>query len=402
MNVAISTTRPFHAPLLANALIAHQASVTMYSSAPRRFFRHMDPSVRMRLVPSLLQTGMHVFKWRLSANMLHADSAMYDHSTALLLNPGDMFIGWATASLVSGRKARSQGARFVLDRACPHVDFQQNIVREEAEKTGTLLGSAWQPEPAWFHQRQLAEYHEADVILVPSDYTRRTFPAELQFKLLKAPLLGRCRFPAEVSFKRNSTFTVGAVGGQPLRKGYLYLLKAWKQLALPDAQLIIRSDFAGYPVLEELVRSMPSVEVIDYVPDIDDFYRKCDAFVLPSVDDGFGMALFEAMAHGLPCIATTNCGSSELLLSGHDSLIVDPFSAEQLAQSLLRLYESEDLRQSIARNGRETMARMVEDNASPLYTDAIGQLVAAQEKWCATEGNLSAKRRQKISRTSST
>ena len=402
MNVAISTTRPFHAPLLANALLAHQAAVTVYSSAPRKFFRRMDPNVRMRLVPSLIQTGMHLFKWRLSANTLHLDSAIYDHSTALILNPGDMFIGWATASLASGRKARARGASFVLDRACPHVDFQQNTLREEADKIGTRLSTAWQPEPAWFHQRQLAEYAEANTILVPSDYTRRTFPAALQDKILKAPLLGRCRFPDTVNFERNSTFTVGAVGGQPLRKGYLYLLQAWKQLALPNARLVIRSDFTGLPLLEELVRSMPSVEVIGYVPDIDDFYRKCDVFVLPSVDDGFGMALFEAMAHGVPCIATTNCGSSELLANGHDSLIVAPFSAEQIASALLAVYESEELRQSLARNGRETMNHMIVNDASSLYSDAIGQLVSDQEKRCATDGNLSAKRRQKIARTSST
>jgi glycosyltransferase involved in cell wall biosynthesis len=402
MNVAISTTRPFHAPLLANALISHGAVVTMYSSATRRFFRRMDPSVRMRLVPSVLQTGMHLLRWRLSPNLLHLDSALYDHSTALLLNPGDMFIGWATAAFASGRKAKARGSQFVLDRACPHVDFQQSVVSGEAERTGAVDGVAWQPEPAWFHDRQLAEYQEADVILVPSEYTRRTFPAELHSKIIKAPLLGRCRFPADVSYERNSTFTVGAVGGQPLRKGYLYLLQAWQALALPNAKLLIRSDFTGYPVLEELVRSQSSIEMVQYVPDIDDFYRRCDAFVLPSVDDGFGMALFEAMAHGLPCVATTNCGSSELLTNGHDSLIVEPFSAEQLAQALLSLYESEEFRQIIARNGRKSISRMVVGESSPLYSAAIGQLLAGHEKWLASEGNLAAIRRQKISRTSST
>ena len=402
MNVAISTTRPFHAPMLANALVSHQAAVTVYSSATRAYFHRMDASVRMKLVPSLLQTGMHFLRWRLPANLLHLDSAIYDHSTSYVLAPGDMFIGWATAALQSGRKARKRGASFVLDRACPHVDFQQAIVSAEAEKAGAVTGVAWQPEPAWFHERQLAEYQEADFILAPSEYTRRTFPQDLQSKIITAPLLGRCRFPDTVSFARNPTFTVGAVGGQALRKGYLYLLQAWKQLRLPNAKLLIRGDFTGYPVLQELARSQPSVEIVDYVPNIDDFYKRCDAFVLPSVDDGFGMALFEAMAHGLPCVATTNCGSSELLTTGHDSLIVDPFSSDQIAQALLSFYESEVFRQQIARNGRESIGRMIVDGNSPLYSEAIGQLLEAHEKRCAKDGNLAAMRRQKISRTSST
>ena len=385
MNVAISTTRPFHAPMLANALVAHGAAVTMYSSAPRRFFRQMDPSVRMRLVPSVLQVGMHAFHWQLSPNLLHVDSALYDHTAALLLQPKDIFLGWATASLVSGRKARRHGARFVLDRACPHVDFQQQIIGTEAAK----VGAKWTPEPTWFRDRQLAEYEEADTIITPSDYTRRSFPAHLQAKTIKAPLLGRCSFPEKVDYHRNPVFTVGAVGGQPLRKGYLYLLEAWKKLALPNARLIIRSDFRGYPLLQELVRSMPTVEVVGYLPDIADFYRQCDLFVLPSVDDGFGMALFEAMAHGVPCIATTHCGSSELLQSGYDSLIVDPFSSDQLAEAFQSLSKSEELRQYVARNGRDTVNRLVGDG-SPEYARAIGLLIEGSPAQPAAETSKAA------------
>lgn len=375
MNVAISTTRPFHAPLLANALIAHGAGVTMYSSAPRRFFRKMDSSVRMRLAPSVFQVGMHAFHWRLSAGLLHLDSALYDHTAALLLNPEDMFIGWATASLASGRKARRHGARFVLDRACPHVDFQQRVVGAEAEKVGVK----WEPEPTWFRDRQLAEYAEADTILAPSEYTRQTFPDELREKVLKAPLLGRCNFPEDVSFQRNAIFTVGVVGGQPLRKGYLYLLEAWAKLALPNARLLIRSDFEAYPRLKKLADSQDSVEMIGYVPDIADFYSKCDLFILPSIDDGFGMALFEAMAYGLPCIATTHCGSSELLTSGHDSVIIEPFSADQLAGAILSFYKSEEFRQQIARSGRSTIRSLMPEGRSPLYEEAIGLLLAQSQ-----------------------
>jgi glycosyltransferase involved in cell wall biosynthesis len=371
MNVAISTTRPFHAPMLANALIAHGAAVTMYTSAPRRFFRQMDASVRLRLVPSALQVGMHLFHWQPSPNILHLDSAVYDHEAAMLLRPADIFIGWATASLASGRKAKRRGSRFVLDRACPHVDFQRQTVGAEASKTG----STWKPEPAWFRDRQLAEYEEADTIIAPSEYTRRTFPDHLRKKTIKAPLLGRCTFPENVSYQRNPVFTVGAVGGQPLRKGYLYLLKAWKKLNLPNARLIIRSDFTGHPVLEELVCSMPTVEVIGYVPDIADFYRKCDLFILPSVDDGFGMALYEAMANGLPCIATTHCGASELLTSSKDSIIVEPMNADQIASAVLSFYESEEYRLQIAMAGRASLRTLMPDGRSPLYQESIGLLL---------------------------
>jgi glycosyltransferase involved in cell wall biosynthesis len=326
MQVAVSTTRPFHSALLANALIKHGARVRIYSSAPRRYFRRLDTSVRIALVPSLLQTAMHFLHIPASQAALDADSWLYDHSVAAVIRPGlsmgDIFVGWATASLATAHAAKRRGAHFVLDRACPHVDFQQQVVEEES----AALGIPYHPQPAWFRDRQLAEYAEAERILAPSEYTRATFPETMRSKIIKAPLFGRCAFPAETHPERHAEFTVGVVGGDPVRKGYLYLLDAWERLALTNAQLLIRSDadFSRYPALRQRLARMSNVEIVRYVPDINDFYQRCDVFVLPSVDDGFGMALFEAMANEVPCIATTHCGSSELLTPGRDGIVVPP------------------------------------------------------------------------------
>jgi glycosyltransferase involved in cell wall biosynthesis len=373
MQVAVSTTRPFHSALLANALVKHSARVRIYSSAPRRYFRRLDPSVRITLVPSLLQTAMHFMRLPASQKALDADSWLYDRSVAAVIRPDDLFIGWATASLATGRAAKRRGARFVLDRACPHVDFQQQILEEES----AAVGIAYRPQPAWFRDRQLAEYAEAERILAPSEYTRATFPEAMRSKIIKAPLFGRCTFPAETHPERHPQFTVGVVGGEPVRKGYLYLLDAWKRLALPNARLLIRSDanFARYPALQQRLASLSNVEIVRYVPDINDFYQRCDVFVLPSVDDGFGMALFEAMANEVPCIATTHCGSSELLTPGRDGIVIPPRNVDLLAEALLSLYQQEELRRTIASAGRSTATSLGMNDSSPLYDAAIQMLL---------------------------
>ena len=373
MQVAVSTTRPFHSALLSNALVKHGASVRLYSSAPRRYFRGLQPGIPLTLVPSLLQTAMHFAHVNASQAALNADSWLYDHSVAAIIRPGDLFIGWATASLATARAARRRGAQFVLDRACPHVDFQQATLREQSER----LGLPFRPQPAWFRDRQLAEYEEAEQILVPSAYSRDTFPPAMQGKIITAPLMGRCRFPATTHPERHAVFTVGAVGGDPMRKGYLYLLQAWRQLALPNARLLIRTDadFSRYPALRELLAQLNNVELISYVADLNEFYQRCDAFVLPSVDDGFGMALFEAMANGVPSIATTHCGAAELLTPGRDGIVVPPASAQLLAEALLSLYEQEELRRSLAAAGRTTAAALGANESSALYEAAIGELL---------------------------
>jgi glycosyltransferase involved in cell wall biosynthesis len=377
MQVAISTTRPFHSALLANALVRHGSRVRVYSSATRRYFRRLDASVRTTLVPSLLQTAMHFARIPTSPKMFHADSWLYDHSVSTVMRPGlspdDLFIGWATSSLASACAAKRRGARFVLDRACPHVDFQQQIVAEESAK----LGVPYRPEPAWFRERQLAEYAEAEYILTPSEYTRATFPEALRGKVIKAPLFGRCAFPVQTRSERHAEFVVGIVGGAPVRKGYLYLLEAWERLALPNARLLIRSDagLAHYPALAERMARISNLEIVRYVADINDFYQRCDVFVLPSVDDGFGMALFEAMANEVACIATTHCGSSELLTPGRDGIVIPPRNADLLAEALLSLYQQEELRRSIASAGRATVAALGRNDSSPLYDAAIGTLL---------------------------
>jgi glycosyltransferase involved in cell wall biosynthesis len=278
----------------------------------------------------------------------------------------DVVIGLASLSLATGRGANRRQAKFVLDRACPHVDFQQKLVCDESQK----VGIKFKKQPRWFRERQLEEYEIADLILTPSRYTAQTFPEHLRHKVHIAPLMGRTRTPGSVAVARHQTFTVGMVGLEPLRKGYLYLLEAWKQLALPNAKLLIRSsaDFSRYGRLQELLKELPNVEVVPYVPDMANFYALCDVFVLPSMDDGFGMALFEAMANGRPCITTRNCGASELLTNGVDGIVIDAGDSRQIAEAVPQLYREDELRQSIALAGKATAER-VKDTA--LYEQAL-------------------------------
>lgn len=371
MRVAISVDRPFHSVQLANSLAGKAASVGIYSSAPRRFFRGLDDTVRTHLVPSPLSIAGHVLKAGIPASLLRYDSVLFDALVKATMGVvPDLYAGWASQALITARSVKKRGGKFTLDRACPHRDFQEALVARESER----LGVTYNPQPRWFRDRQLEEYELADNILVPSNYTARTFPDSLQHKLVKAPLLGRCAEPEFIRKEANAVFTVGVVGGSPVRKGYLYLLRAWKKLALPNAKLMLRAgDLTRFPVLRELLNSAPGVEFVGYVPNISDFYQKCDVFVLPSVDDGFGMALIEAMLNGCACITTSNTGASELISNGRDGIVIDPANEEQLAEAILRFYEDADLRTTI---GRAARVRAREISASGLYDTAISALLS--------------------------
>jgi glycosyltransferase involved in cell wall biosynthesis len=371
MKVAISVVRAFHAAKMANLLRKHTDQTGIWTSAQRKAFRSLQENVETHFVPAPVEifTGLTHFKF--PPIVYQRGIQVWDRMVAASIpSSTDLVIGFATQTLGTELSTRKRGRFFALDRACPYVDFQQDLIRRESEATG----AKFTPEPAWFRDRQIAEYENADAIVVPSNYSGRTFPAHLQSKLVLAPLLGRAQGSKDARIERNTPFTVGVLGGNPLRKGYRFLLEAWNRLKLPNARLQIRtsSDFSAYPKLAELMRESHNVEILEYIPNISEFYQRCDLFVLPSLDDGFGMALFEALANGVPCIATHNCGASELLVNGQDCIVIDAGSTDQLASSMAYLYENEERRQEFARAGLAAVERI---SSSSLYEDGLLELL---------------------------
>lgn len=381
MNVVFSTGRPAHVALPANLLVAQDAGVTIYTAAYRSRFRGLSPKARLRWTPQVTAIFHFLTRTQLPRTWQRLDTVAYDRMVALrlgMLPAGtfDIFWGWATGSLDSGRAARRLGARFVLDRACPHVDAQQALVREESER----LGVPYPLEPDWFRERQLAEYEEADRILVPSEYSRRSFPQAMQAKVLVAPLFGRIPpVRSAVARTRDASvpFTFGFVGGQPLRKGLRTLLEAWEIAALPDSRLLLRTGarLENYPALCERLSRLQNVEPVGYVRDMSEFYRQCDAFVLPTLDDGFGMALVEAMAHGLPAITTDCCGAAELFMPGRDLLMVPAGNAEALAASMRRVFESAALRQELGANAVRAVDALGAEGAYRRYAATLDRVL---------------------------
>jgi glycosyltransferase involved in cell wall biosynthesis len=95
------------------------------------------------------------------------------------------------------------------------------------------------------------------------------------------------------------------------------------------------------------VKSLPYRELVNY-------YRDSDVFVFPSVwNEPFGMPVIEAMACGIPVVATKSGGIPELIEDGRSGLLVDRDDSDALADAILRLLNDNNLRESIGKVGRE-------------------------------------------------
>ena len=100
--------------------------------------------------------------------------------------------------------------------------------------------------------------------------------------------------------------------------------------------------------------------------------QDADFFVLPSVEDAFGLVTLEAMASGLPVIVTDHVGASELISSGKDGLVVTAGDATALADAVGELLENEDLRREL---GGAARARVEQGCSWEEYGDTVITLV---------------------------
>lgn len=112
--------------------------------------------------------------------------------------------------------------------------------------------------------------------------------------------------------------------------------------------------------LEELTRSLALSDTVKFLGarnDVMPLLAASDVFCLPSRSEGFSNALVEAMACGLPCVATRVGGNAEALTDKESGFIVEADAPEPLAQRLLTLLRDPELRRRMGQCGRETAQR---------------------------------------------
>ena len=145
-------------------------------------------------------------------------------------------------------------------------------------------------------------------------------------------------------------FVLLFVGNDWKKKGLDALLRALHQLdELPFSLLIRGADDPGlYQYLLEKMGLRDRVRFEKSRPEVLPFYAAADLCVAPSLEDGFNLPVVEAMACGLPVIASAQAGASELIRDGETGFILhDPQDHLRLAHLIRRLYADQTLRQTM-------------------------------------------------------
>ncbi len=152
---------------------------------------------------------------------------------------------------------------------------------------------------------------------------------------------------------KNDTLVLGCYGRMVNKKGFHVLLEAFKKLIINDekAELIIGGDgpeIASLKSLSENLGLREHVKFIGWVKGVESFLKKIDIFILPSLDEPFGIAVLEAMAMGKPIVSTRSQGPSEIL-NNKNAYLTEVNNIESLFQGMVSAAGSKIEREAKAR-----------------------------------------------------
>jgi glycosyltransferase involved in cell wall biosynthesis len=217
------------------------------------------------------------------------------------------------------------------------------------------------PPSQWVRSRIVREIASADVVLCPSTFVRDTMvqngvPQEKCF-------ISHFGVDTRI-FKRRTALPVKprfiCVGSLSVRKGYQYLFRSFAivKQAIPNAELVcvgdIRPDFK-----QELkhwngtfthYNTMPQTQLATLL-------AGSTAFVLPSLEEGFARVLSEAMATGLPILASYESGATTILRDGIDGIIIRPHDIKATSSAMIRIAEQKDWNWNLGLAAYEAGAR---------------------------------------------
>lgn len=305
-SVGIGVGGRFHSDFMYRALHELGYSPFLYTSLPKNRFPQFAipsatcvwPEVIYRLTKKIgFETPGDAMKMKYFGRFL---SNQIEH-----LNP-NYFVGWSSFSLETLKR---KAAKFhILMRDSSHIQFQYDLLTEEHNRFGSCF-----PKRNFCLERELEEYALADHIWVLSDFAKNTFvnsgtspekirilPLGVDLKLFK---------PIDV-VTTPSPLRVIYFGILSFRKGVQYLLEATKDFSPKQIELnligAVEPDFKGIMSKYSHYNYRPAMPQKDLAKEI----RQHHVFVFPTLEDGFGQTLIQAMASGLVPVTTEHCGSA--------------------------------------------------------------------------------------------
>ena len=323
-----------------NGLAAAGADVVIF---PASVSRPTSPDV---VVSPTLARGRLRLPYRLVGTMRAC--AWHDRIVARriqnMVGQIDIIHTWPLGALETLKTAVRLGIPTVLERPNAHTGFAMDVVQKECDRLGVTLPAdhehAYNAEKL---QKEEEEYRIATRLLCPSDFVVKTFLDKgFAKEQLARHIYGydeKVYYPNSEKSESKPGLTMLFVGVCAVRKGVHYALEAWlRSPASKDGTFLIAGEFL--PAYREKLAQMlahPSIRVLGHRNDVAELMRKSDILVLPSIEEGFGLVIAEAMGSG--CIPLASEACTEICDHMKTGLMHRVGDVEALTQHITMLHE---------------------------------------------------------------
>jgi len=255
---------------------------------------------------------------------------------------------WPLGSRLTLKTAARLGIPTVLERPNAHTAFAYEVVRKECDRLGIVLPADYEHAfNAQALQREEEEYATAFRILCPSEFTARTFLDKgFAPERLARHIYGydpQRFYPANQPRHSGLGLNVLFAGLCAVRKGLHFALEAWlRSEASRHGTFSIAGDFLpAYKSRLSAMLAHPSVRVLGQRGDIPELMRRSDIFVLPSIEEGFGLVVAEAIGSGCVPLASDAC--TEVCSHMQNGLVHHAGDIAMLAEQFALLHKDRSL-----------------------------------------------------------
>ncbi|HEX4005004.1 MAG TPA: glycosyltransferase family 4 protein [Acidobacteriaceae bacterium] len=364
-----------------NGLAAAGADVLVCAAS---LGRPVPPGVR---VASTLEKGKIRLPYRIvgTARAVAMHDRIVAHRLEKLRDSIDIIHAWPTGSVETLSTAARLGIPTVLERPNANTRFAMEVVQQECDRMGIVLPP--DHEHAFDEvklRREEEEYRLATRLLCPSDFVVKTF---LDKGFSKDQLIRhfygfdeRVYHPMERPRPSTGGLTMLFVGVCAVRKGVHFALEAWlRSPASQTGKFLIAGEFL--PAYQEKLASMlahPSVQVLGHRNDVPDLVRKSDILVLPSIEEGFGLVVTEAMGSGCVPLASEAC--TELCHHMKTGLMHKVGDVEALMQHITLLHEDRKLLEDLRTACLDAIPEITWTAAGVRLLDAYNETIAEYQR----------------------
>jgi glycosyltransferase involved in cell wall biosynthesis len=379
MRVVVSVGGTWHVPYLGYQLQKRDMLQGVFTTTPKKRFLYRAnlDSKRIHWFPL-----PELFSERLASllkipPMVYAGSP-YWHAVTFdqyvlrqlrSLHP-DLLVAFSRFGLDSFRVCQLEGIKTIVERDSTHTIYRERLLEEEYSLQG--IEKQWRPLDRRVVERELFEYDIANYIQIPSVFVENSF-VEMgvsKQKIVRIPMGVNLEWFHPVATNEPRPFKVLSIGGLGVRKGTKYLLESVEMLAGLNVDLVLAGALDPF-IAQQLQTSKAAWTFTGYVQHhrLPGVYNNASVYCLPSVEEAMSYTILEAMACGLPVIASVNTGAADIITDGVDGFLVPIRDAEAIAEKLAILHDNPELRREMGIKARERAATLSWDQ----YGESISQ-----------------------------